>query len=174
MQDDPTKNKFLGLPMLQVWSDLAIWEQFLNLYPLGSIVELGAYQGAFTIFLALQCRQRGIQFMSCDLNPPSAASTAIWSALGVKDCFFQCSYAEFRFVNRVEHHIARPRLIFCDNGDKPSEVAFYAPRLESGEFLVAHDWEHEIFQKHIPAHLVPLMVRECESPVSWTRWWRVP
>jgi len=45
----------------------------------------------------------------------------------------------------------RRKLLYCDNGNKPFEVAFYGPHLVPGDVLGVHDWKTEIWPDQAPA-----------------------
>ena len=46
-------NTLLGIPMLQLWADLRLWEWVLNNFAVWAVVELGIGNGAFSSYLAL-------------------------------------------------------------------------------------------------------------------------
>jgi cephalosporin hydroxylase len=173
MLDDPVKNTFLGVPCLQFWKDLMLWERFLQTHKLGALVEVGSYKGGLSLFLRLQCCQRAIQFLACDLKLMDAAHTLVGELLALDDVFEETSYTEPRFVRQVLE-MNPPRLVLCDDGDKPTETRFWAERLLSGDYIAVHDWGQEIKAEHIPPQLIPVMNVEAESIESWTRWFRVP
>jgi hypothetical protein len=43
-----------------------------------------------------------------------------------------------------------PALIYCDNGDKPKELEWYAPTLRKGDVIAAHDFGNEYSESELP------------------------
>ena len=132
------ENYFCGIPMLQLWSDLRIWENLLNLTPVKGMLELGTASGGLTTFLALQCHFRGIPFATSDHVrsthlarfpvPIEHFSGDMWS-----DIIGSKIHA---MLDKPENH---PFLLFCDGGDKPREFRTFAPWLHSGDIIGVHD-----------------------------------
>jgi cephalosporin hydroxylase len=48
----------------------------------------------------------------------------------------------------------RRKIMYCDNGNKPFEVAFYGPHLNPGDVMGVHDWKQEIWPHQAPAKSV--------------------
>ena len=51
----------------------------------------------------------------------------------------------------------RPFVLFCDDGNKPLEVATFAPALRTGDVLAVHDLGTEIFEHDIPADFAEVL-----------------
>lgn len=171
------KPTFLGVRAAQAWSDFYNWERFLNAHPVGAIVELGTWAGGFSLFLLLQCIQRGAKFATFDTAPCPAWPTPVSKLLGLEGV----SYTEDIFAGGG-HHVRRllaqlpgPVLLFCDNGNKPREFQHFVPMLQPGDFAAVHDWGTEFNQPDVDpvAGLVePVWVAESEAVGTVTRWYR--
>src|SRR3990172_3485749 len=62
---------FCGISCAQFWADFILWEALLNTHTqLRAIVELGTWQGGFSLYLAAQARGRGLEFRTYDATPP--------------------------------------------------------------------------------------------------------
>jgi cephalosporin hydroxylase len=48
----------------------------------------------------------------------------------------------------------RRKLLYCDNGNKPYEIAFYGPHLVPGDVMGVHDWDTEVFPDKAPVKSV--------------------
>lgn len=143
---------FLGRNCSQAWEDFQLWENLLNAHPdLQSIVELGTGEAGFSRYLHLQAKARGIKFATFDRVRMDAHRQPGFHQVDI-----------FAEPERVVHHLESPAVLFCDNGDKPREVATFAPHLQPGDLLVVHDWGTEFQPRHIP----PFMRR------IHTEWWR--
>lgn len=144
---------FLGRNCSQSWADFLLWERVFNAHPkLLRLVELGTGEGGFSRFLALQAETRGITFYTFD-------SVDMGHGL---DQFERCDI--FAEPGRVATRF-RPgaTLLFCDDGDKPREVATFAPLLGIGDLVVVHDWGDEIALRDIPSELRMIHEEWCMS-----------
>ena len=136
---------FLGANCSQSWADFFLWERLLNAHPeLRGLVEVGTGEAGFSDYLYIQCQARGIEFATFDRVDMGHRHPR----------FYQVDVLEHPEL--VAGHLARPGLLFCDNGDKPREVALFAPYLHQGDLLVVHDWNTEIRRKHVKPPLAPI------------------
>lgn len=187
VQDIPAKNwllsqrntSFLGTRVMQRWVDFLVWEKLLNKHEeLRCIIELGTYNGAFSIYLLLQCLQRQMHFATFDKYAyASISATAVTKALQLEayfhheDVFKEGKETIRSILNARSMH---PLLLFCDNGNKKQEFKTFAPMLSQGDILGVHDWTEEFGpidaapMKHI---LRPIFSEECQTVNSITRFW---
>lgn len=145
---------FLGVPAAQLWRDLEVWEKFFNEHRVKSLVELGTGDGGFATFLQIQAQYRGISYRTFDRDQPRADLDGCF--MQVKDIFTAPGVVE------AIKHARRPLVLFCDDGDKPREVAMFSPLLEPGDYLIVHDWGTEIDQHHIPGGFEPIHRDWCQ------------
>lgn len=183
MPEDPCrvvwKISFLGVEAAQYWSDFLVWERLLNANPrLRAIVELGSGKGGFSLYLLLQCAQRGMEFYTFDWHRPEALDTALGRMLGLEDRFYPCDLWQegaglvANLLDRLEH----PLLLFCDNGNRPREFSTFLPRLRPGDLVAVHDWGNEFTEADIgPQEQVlcePIFVQESEAVGTLTRFFK--
>lgn len=171
------KPTFLGVRAAQTWSDFYNWERFLNANPVESIIELGTWHGGFALFLMLQAIQRGAEFMTFDTAPCPAWDTWVAKALGLRSKSSTVDIFEDggAHVRKFLDWFPKPALVLCDNGDKPAEVALFAPMLKPGDFLAVHDWGTEFNEPDIDpvrAILEPVFLDESTKVGTVTRWFR--
>jgi cephalosporin hydroxylase len=137
---------FLGVNCSQSWADFQLWERLFNAHPgLRSVVELGTGEGGFSRYLLLQAEARGLAFATFDHIHMKTHGLEAFHELDI-----------FENPEEVAAHFLAPTVIFCDNGEKAREVAIFGPLLHSGDILVVHDWNTEIFAKDIPSFLLPI------------------
>jgi cephalosporin hydroxylase len=166
---------FAGADLAQTWQDLALWEAFLDRHPVASLVELGTWRGGMAIFLALQCRARGIRFLTAERFTDQIQRPDLLAELGAEVLAVDLHSGEGAArMREILEGLPRPRLLFCDDGDKRLEVRSFGPSLASGDLLAVHDWLAEIGPEDVPAEFVPLMQPECEGTESLTRFFLVP
>lgn len=162
MADDPLHTlwdtHFLGVQCVQQWADFLLWEKALNNHrELKCMVELGTGRGGFSLYLLLQCVQRGMWFESWDTAPVPAVHTTVGGALGMEkhvrtgDIFGAGREAMAATLGNSTNH---PLLLFCDNGNKPREFAEFVPLLRPGDLVAVHDWGTEMNPPDIPDGLV--------------------
>jgi len=169
---------FLGLPMAQRWIDFAVWERVLNSSKWWKgMIELGTGSGAFSMFLLLQCLQRGITFHTFDCRqvPSNAAARLLQldSHFHLGGIFDDNLSLLTELIQSPELH---PLILFCDNGWKQEEFRVFAPLLKDGDLIAVHDWGAEFCEEYtIPmkGRLEPLFFKECEEIESITRFWKV-
>jgi len=165
----PFDNTFFGIPTLQSWADLLVWERFLRGRELGSIVELGTHRGGLSVFLALHAAGQGLEFRTYDKAPMPTYQAA--QRVGLASHFTRCDlFGEFELPD-----LPRPMVLLCDNGNKPQELLTFAPRLIPGDYVAVHDWGTEIgpWDTAKVEHLLePVFHQECERVGSITRFWR--
>lgn len=143
---------FAGVHSQRPWVDIWTVENFLvETWP-KTVVELGTGTGAFSVYLATYCAFHGYAFHTLDTHQirhspfqtENTTCTDIVRRLGGHtlslDVFAEGTIAWAGEV--VAQH--KPAFVYCDDGDKPREVAAYAPLLAPGDFLGVHDFGHEI------------------------------
>lgn len=166
---------FAGAGMAQTWNDLALWEAFLDRHRIASFVELGTWRGGMAVFLAVQCRARGIRFVSVDWDTGQIQRPDLLQDLAAEVLAVDLHSGEGAVrMKDILAALPRPLLLFCDDGDKRLEVSTFGPCLQSGDLLAVHDWLAEIGPEDVPGEYLPVMVGECEATRSLTRFFAVP
>jgi len=167
-------SSFLGCSMQQMWADLAVWERFLNKRHIRSLIELGTGHCGMAVFLSLQCLNRGMNFLTCDIYRNSRLDDFVPELIGLGDHFMQADvFASPHLVSKLQR-AERPLVLFCDNGDKPREVQTLVPMLHVGDYVAVHDWGSEIGDNDMAGLAIePVLREECEQWASITRFWRV-
>lgn len=172
---------FLGIPMLQWWSDLTIWERIFNGKPLKHVIELGSGRGAMSAYLLMQCIQNDARYTGFDHVTTQIGPTPMGKLLDVDshivtgDLWANSGYLR-AIVDDPENH---PLLLFCDNGEKPREFREFMPLLWAGDVVAVHDFGNEFTDMDVAAvpgateRLGRLMGEECDALKVLTRWWDV-
>ena len=148
-----------GREAQQSHADLSAWRSFLAGHRVAGIVELGTASGAFSLWLA----DRVPLVVTVDAERPPDPPKRFTQ----RDVFadpLDLAAPEFRGI--------RPLLLFCDDGDKPREVALYGPSLRVGDYLAVHDFDAEIFASDIPSDFKPVLADVCERLGSVTRFFQ--
>ena len=173
-------SSFCGVTLYQYWSDLALWELFLNEYTdIRTIVEMGAGEGGFTLFLKVQSLARGLRFRSIDRNRPTVLDTEIARLLDIEKHFDKANFWESeRLKSWVRNESFKPLLLFVDGGNKRREFRGFVPKLSSGDYVGVHDYNTEFMPEDIGPveHLIePVFEKETEGPPRpcLTRFWKV-
>ena len=154
---------FGGVPAAQVVQDYYLWEWLLNETPCRGIVELGTWEGGFSLYLAAQARWRGLSFRTYDVRPPEHEIPG----------FFQLDI--FAQAGEVGAYLERedPVILLCDGGNKARELRTFSQYLSPASRLVVHDWGTEIQPSEVPPGLEMLHQDLFELYGSMSRVFRV-
>jgi len=179
---DVLGSHFCGVVMQQYWADLPLWEQLFNTYPeIHTVVELGAFQGGMTLFLAMQTRARGLEFYSFDRFWPVALHTPLARELRLQTRFYLGDFwkeTNGALLDLLHDPAFKPLMLLVDGGNKPQEFKAFVPELSSGDYCAVHDYSTEFQPADADpvAHLLePVLLDECLAPPQpcLTRFWRV-
>jgi cephalosporin hydroxylase len=163
---------FGGTPLAQTWTDIALWEEFLNRHWIAGMIELGTWKGGMGAFLAMQGLARGFRFATVDSNPAWLENRETLERLGAQ--VFCHDVFDPGFMAELIGTMPKPLLLFCDDGDKRRELREVAPLLSAGDFIAVHDWGSEAGLGDVDPAWLPLMAQECEASESITRYFEVP
>ena len=119
-------------------------------YPVHSIVELGTGHGGMAMYLGLWGARLDIPVATFDIAPELSESIHnVLDTLGVTTGWMDVLTPETR--QYVEDIIdGKPTYLVCDGGDKPAELALYAPILPVGSVISIHDWGTEVTELKVP------------------------
>ena len=160
---------FLGIPIKQWQTDLWLWEKFFYDHKIKRFVELGTGNGGMSLFFFLQSHQYYFDFYTFDIKLP--IMSMVGELLKLEEHFYLgdiFNENEWRVADILS--TALPVMLYCDNGDKPKEVATFAPYLKSGDYLAVHDWKVEIKPENIPDYLEECFTELPDEVGSLTRW----
>ena len=134
----------------QAHEDLRAWEDIIRDVEPQAVLELGTASGAFSKWLD----QRATWFRTVDIHVPDTPAPG----------FVQVDvWASPETVHDLIVQAPRPFVLYCDDGDKPREVATFASSLRAGDLLAVHDFGTEIFPRHIPATFAERLTRGLTS-----------
>lgn len=109
-----------------------------------SIVELGTYRGALTMYLGLWGLRLGIPVHTFDYEPAlSAPVHHVFEKLGVITHWCDM-YTEEGIAEVMKAVGDKPTYLICDGGDKPKEFDLFGQLIPVGSMMSAHDWGTEI------------------------------
>jgi hypothetical protein len=130
----------LGLPMCQNRLAVPTWSFAFERVPPARIIELGSYSGALAVALGVHAWWIGAKVISYDRMAPNAKLAPLAAALGVdfrtRDLYTPETEAEIAAL--IRH--PGTTYVLCDGGDKPRELATYAPYLKPGDCIAGHDY----------------------------------
>lgn len=152
---------FGGVVMAQIWADMIVWELLLNVRKFKAIFELGSYEGGFSWWLWAQTQARGgMKFFTYDAVVPSHPTP----------CFEKRDiFADAERLGELMRAY-EPCVVFCDNGNKPREMAIFSKELRSSEsVLVVHDWGTEFLPEDVPDGVEMIYREFCEEIDSMSR-----
>lgn len=144
-----TGKRLFGHEIAQYPVDVLLWDMFLHRrVAIKSIVELGSAEFGLSLFLALQAKQRGMEFRTFDIQSHDNLYTSPLSQLvGLRDDFI-CGdifgKVKPKLISLLVKELPHPVLLYCDDGNKPREFEEFVPYLRVGDYVGVHDWGSEI------------------------------
>ncbi|MBU0846561.1 hypothetical protein KKH23_05175, partial [Patescibacteria group bacterium] len=175
-----TGKVLFGHKIAQYPVDLVLWDVFLHRrVAIKSIVELGSAAFGLSLFLALQAKQRGMEFRTFDIRAHDNLDSPLSKLVGLRDNFV-CGdifgNVKYRLISLLVHELPHPVLLYCDDGDKPREFREFVPYLRVGDYVGVHDWGREIQLKDVSIFddaVVSLYWEEWHEMGSITRFMKV-
>lgn len=165
---------FMGHRMDQEWADINIWEHFFVENPIKTFIEIGTGNGGLSIYFALQCYQRGIQFHTFDNQNWIDYDEPLPASLRMKQAFHHIDiFSDADQVISVIENSPKPLAIFFDDGDKPREWRMFGPHTAPGDYLIVHDWGTEFFPSdigNIPLERILVELSDAR-PNGWKAMW---
>lgn len=148
-----------------MWCDFILWEAILNENPeTKAIVELGTWQGGFSLYLAAQAFARGIDFTTIDATAPDREIPGF-----IRMDIWRQADQLGGLLKALE-----PVILLCDNGNKPRELRTFPAYLQDPRSLVVvHDWMTEVLPSDVPDTLTPVYEDYCDELGSMSRCFRV-
>lgn len=168
--------KFMGMKITQTWEDLGIWELFFDSYNVRTFIEFGSGHGGSSLFFALHCLQRNIEFHTYDNQTNFDLNSGLCGLVRMKDSFHNINIFgeepyESQAIGTLIENCAKPLCIFFDNGDKPREWKLYAPHTKPGDFCAVHDWGTEFMESDIGGIPVErILVNESDQRRKENNW----
>jgi len=168
---------FLGIRQQHTYWMYKVIDDILNENKqIKGIIEIGTAEGALSLFLGLECYERGLKpLLTYDIKKRKEPN--LFKLLGIKpiirDCFHEDS------IREITEYADNPILLVCDNEDKPKEFNTFVGLLKQNSVIAAHDWEHTIRLANIKDTvskyaMKPLHEEEWNSPPDYikTCFWR--
>ena len=154
---------FCGVPVAQYWAEFCLWESLLNERRYETIVELGTFEGGFSLYLDAQARFRDMYFRTYDIKPPARDIPGFVQSDIYRDAQWIGAYMQ-------EHS---PVIVFCDGGNKPRELKTFSRYVTVDSTLVVHDWGTEMLLSDVPDNVEMIHEEWCVEIGSASRVFRV-
>jgi hypothetical protein len=168
---------FLGIYQRHTYWMYKVIDDILNENKqIKGIIEIGTIQGALSIFLGLECYERGLKpLLTYDIK--EFKEPKLFELLKIRfidrDCFHETS------VNEIKEYADVPIFFMCDGDHKIEEFNYFAGLLKPDSIIAAHDWGIEIGLKNIldtinEYEMEALHKEEWDSPPDYikTSFWR--
>jgi|SRR5215831_5160950 len=137
--------KPFGFPMSQNRLSPTIWSYAMEVYPPTRVLDLGCYNGGFTILLGLHAWHLGATVFGFDrMAAPSEDWANLAKVLGVE--FVQGDILQ-GLSETIIRLIEKPGItyVLCDNGKKSLEFSIFAQHLKPGDIIGAHDYFNAVY-----------------------------
>ncbi len=135
--------EFVGQPMGTNYYVFTVISEILKMCEVESIIEIGTYHGALSLYLGMWARRLGVPCVTFDIVNLHKGVEDLFDLLGIHYLEMDVFSDEAReAVVNVAHN--EPAYLICDGGDKPKELATYLPLVPVGSVVSVHDWMTEI------------------------------
>ena len=159
---------FMRHAIAQYPVDLILWDIFLTSRPtIRSVVELGSAAFGLSLYLALQCYQRGLEFRTFDINASNNLNSPLSNLVKLRNNFIMGDiFGDVReqLTLLLRYGLPHPILLYCDDGDKPREFKGFVPCLRAGDYVGVHDWGREIDEDDVS------IFGDAVVPLYWDMW----
>jgi len=132
---------FLGILQSHAYWMYGIIDKVLNENKqIKGIIEIGTGKGALSIFLGLECYERGLKpLLTYDILSPKKGEM-LFKLLNIKfinrDYFHKDSIKEImEYINDI------PILFMSDGGNRIKAFNYFVGLLKKGSVIASHDWE---------------------------------
>lgn len=164
---------FLGIRQRHTYWMYKVIDNILNENKqIRGIIEIGTGAGALSIFLGLECYERGLKPLITYDILPLAREPKLFKLLGIKfivrDCFHKDS------IQEIIKYASEPIFFVCDGGNKLKEFGYFTGLLKQDSIIAAHDWGIELELKNIldtlnKYEMKPLHKEEWDSPPDFIK-----
>lgn len=133
----------MGVSCSLTWYDAGAILHTIQTAHIRTVLEIGTEHGGLTALLRAYGQYTGLMYRGIDITL-APLHTEVRARDGVaidqRDAWAPSTVEE---LGRWLAEMPAPALIFCDGGDKPKELAIYAPLLRIGDVLLGHDYHNE-------------------------------
>lgn len=142
-----------GLSCGHTWDEAGAILRFLDLAGISTFIELGVHEGGLASILVSRCIFKpGFSYLGVEINPSipreelrRAINLVPYRAaeLMIGDCFEADVQQR---ISQTIHGSTGPVFVYCDDGNKPKEIAAYADLPRPGDYIGTHDYADGIRQ----------------------------
>jgi len=129
---------FFGLRMQQSMLGMATLAELLNEEKPARVIELGTGAGGLSLLLESWCLRHGADFATFDRVEPDRHVRL--EPVDEKTPSHEWHLGSYWNLDPSVFDVEGCTLLLCDGGDKPGEVRQYAPMLQTGDIIGAHDY----------------------------------
>jgi len=131
------------------------------------IIEIGTGRGALSIFLGLECYERGLKpLLTYDIL--SIKEPKLFKLLGIKfinrDCYHKDS------IQEMNKYIDSPILFFSDNGNKLRDFNYFIKLLPKDSVFASHDWQSIAMAKLTEENTKDTVIKYGLKPLYKDEW----
>ena len=146
------KVRFLG-SRSRVWHsyvEFIFLDQILTHNNFNVIIELGTGNGGMTVLFAIHALRMRIPLHTIDVRQEPGEPIYQRLKKMVPIHYYQQDVFSPEAGQKIVSLIKKGRVfLYCDNGDKAKEMKTYVPHLKSGDVVLAHDKNQDIYYKDI-------------------------
>jgi cephalosporin hydroxylase len=134
-----------GVPVLQSPVQPMLYLRAIDKYNIDLFVEIGYWFGGLAGIIAAKCIwQPGFCYLGIEHDQAYIDKGRVLAHENAVYLRGNCFSEEFADTLRKAMASSQHTFLFCDGGNKPRELAHFAPMLRVGDLIAAHDYADEV------------------------------
>lgn len=162
-----------GVHASHTWDELGAIFRVIQDFKINTFIELGLFKGGLSSFMLTRCQYvTNFYYVGVEKDREllDIRLMNIFGSFGSRLVIGNVFHPQVsKLIMDVVMSCPVPRLVYCDNGDKPREVNTYLPIVPKGTYVMAHDWGTEITQHDLDMINPKLYVRHIPEYFKVTR-----
>ena len=172
---------FLGIKQRHTYWLYKVIDEVLNENKqIRGIIETGTGAGALSVFLGLECYERGLKpLMTYDIkefvrgdrkfNPfKEYKEPGLFKLLGIKFIVRDCLHEDS--IKEIKEYMDQPIFFICDGGNKLKEFKYFAGLLKKDSIIASHDWMSIARSGLTPENTKEIVKRYSLKPLHQEEW----
>lgn len=139
---------YKGIPTMQNPNAFEVFEEFFKKEKFDTVIEIGTAYGGLSQFLYEQSILHGFSFITYDRYKERLHDNIPAPQFDFRniDCFSEEGKEQI-----IECLSTNKTLLLCDGGNKKNEFNLFAPYLQHGSYIMAHDYspDNSYFEKTV-------------------------
>lgn len=130
---------YKSIPTQQVKNYFNIFSKFFENEKIENVIEIGTSYGGLSLFLYEQSLIHGFDFFTIDISDKRMKDA--WSEKTIPFVYYVSDCFTDEIFTKISNILSlKKTLLLCDGGNKILEFNTFSSLLQSGSFIMAHDY----------------------------------